>query len=136
LFVQASAEDLPRELDGIAGQLCVSFPWGSLLRAVAAGDEQALGNLRRVCAPEARLEIVLGLDPERDHAEIVRLALSRLTPEFLEGVLKPRYLSAGFAITEISMLPPAGLSRVHTTWARRLSFAHGRSFIRISGLAR
>jgi 16S rRNA (adenine(1408)-N(1))-methyltransferase len=135
LFVQASAEDLPVELNGLADQLYVNFPWGSLLRAVAVGNEHLLGNLRGICAPAARVEIVLGLDPERDHSEIERLALSQMTPAFLEGVLKHRYRSAGFDITEITALSNKQTSELHTTWARRLSFANGRSFIRIIGLA-
>ena len=135
LFVQASAEDLPIELNGVADQLYINFPWGSLLRAVAVGDEQLLCNLRGVCAPAARVEIVLGLDPERDHSEIERLAISQLTPAFLKDVLKNRYRSAGFDITEIAALSNKETSKFHSTWARRLSFANGRSFIRISGRA-
>jgi hypothetical protein len=91
LFVQAAVEDLPPELDGIANEVCVNFPWGSLLRAVAGGDCDGLSNLRRICAPEARLKIFLSLDPERDHTEIERLGLTPLTAEFLETALKARY---------------------------------------------
>ena len=51
LFVQSSIEDLPAELDGVANEVHIHFPWGSLLRAVATGDKEALYNLRRICAP-------------------------------------------------------------------------------------
>ncbi|HEU4794362.1 MAG TPA: methyltransferase domain-containing protein, partial [Pyrinomonadaceae bacterium] len=57
LFIQAAVEDLPAELDGVADELHVHFPWGSLLRAVAAGDVAVLRNLRRICAPGALLEV-------------------------------------------------------------------------------
>jgi 16S rRNA (adenine(1408)-N(1))-methyltransferase len=60
LFVQAAAESLPAELDGAADEVHVHFPWGSLLRAVAIGDPAVLANLRRICAAEALLEIVVG----------------------------------------------------------------------------
>ena len=136
LFVQASVEDLPVELDGIADQLYVNFPWGSLLRAVAVGDEAVLGSLRRICSTEARLEITMGLDPERDRAEIERLGLSQLTSEFLEVILKPRYQSAGFNIEEFSALPATMAPKLHTSWARRLSCANGRTFIRLVARAR
>ncbi|SRR6266508_303826 len=39
LFVHAPVEDLPAELDGAAGEIHIHFPWGSLLRAVAIGEE-------------------------------------------------------------------------------------------------
>ena len=38
LFIQAAVEDLPPELDGVADEVHVHFPWGSLLRAVATGE--------------------------------------------------------------------------------------------------
>ena len=38
MFVQAAVEDLPVEFDGVADEIHIHFPWGSLLRAVATGD--------------------------------------------------------------------------------------------------
>ena len=90
LFIRAPIEALPPELDGVADEVHIHFPWGSLLRGVATGDETVLRNLRRVCAPGALLEIVIGLDPERDQSEIKALGLKPLTHEFLEMTLVPR----------------------------------------------
>jgi 16S rRNA (adenine(1408)-N(1))-methyltransferase len=70
LFVQAAVEDLPPELDGVADEVHVHFPWGSLLRAMATGDPAVLRNLRRICSPGALLEVVIGVDPERDRGEV------------------------------------------------------------------
>src|SRR5262245_8839021 len=75
LFIQAAVEDLPPELDGVADEVHVHFPWGSLLRAFATGDVETLRNVRRICAIGALLEVVLGLDPARDQSEIARLEL-------------------------------------------------------------
>ena len=38
-------EDLPAELDGVADELHVHFPWGSLLRAVGVGKVDVLPGL-------------------------------------------------------------------------------------------
>lgn len=100
LFIQASLEDLPAELDGVADEVHIHFPWGSLLRAVAAGDEDALCGLRRICSPDAVLEILIGLDPERDRSEIERLGLQPLTSAYIAEELAPRYEAAGFKIVE------------------------------------
>ena len=70
LFIQAAVEALPSELEGIADEVHVHFPWGSLLRAVATGDLQVLQGIRRACAHDAVLEVVIGLDTERDVTEI------------------------------------------------------------------
>lgn len=120
LFIQAPVEDLPAELDGVADELHVHFPWGSLLRAVAGGDIAALANLRRICSPGALFEIVLGLDPSRDQSEIERLGLAPLTLDYIDQVLVPRYLSAGFEITERGILPAPERPELETSWAKRL----------------
>lgn len=120
LFVQAAVENLPAELDGVADEVHVHFPWGSLLGAVAAGDAEVLCNLRRVCAPNCLLEVVIGVDPARDRAELERLGLPELSPSYLETVLAQKYSRAGFDVTETGSLSQADWSRLQTSWARRL----------------
>ena len=120
LFIQASVEDLPAELDGVADELHVHFPWGSLLRAVATGDVGVLRNLRRVCSPGALLEVVTGIDPVRDQSEIQRLELPELSLEHIDRVLVPKYAAAGFEITERGILPASEWPEFETSWAKRL----------------
>ena len=127
LFLQAAVESLPPELDGVADEVHVHFPWGSLLRAVATGDAVVLQNLRRICAPDAWLEIVIALDPERDRAEIARLELEPLSAAFLEQTLIPRYRSAGFEVAEHGLGPSTDWPEIHTSWAQRLRGNQGRS---------
>jgi len=127
LFIQAAIEDLPAELDGVADELHVDFPWGSLLHAVATGDVEVLRNLRRICASGALLEVVIGLDPERDQSEIERLGISALTLEFIDNVLVPNYATAGFQIVERGLIAAAEWPRIKTSWARRLQGNERRS---------
>ena len=120
-------EDLACELDGVADEVHVHFPWGSLLRAVAIGDESALGGIRRICAPDALFEVVIALDPERDRSEISRLGLNPLTGEYVESVLSVRYRAAGFEVREAGVLPYSEWPRVNSSWATRLRGLTGRS---------
>ena len=120
LFVQAAIENLPEEFDETADEIHIHFPWGSLLRAVVSGDENVLASLRRTCAPGCLLEIVIGIDEERDKSEIERLELPRLSSEYLENVLIPRYKAAGFDILEKGILDSAAWSKLETSWARKL----------------
>jgi 16S rRNA (adenine(1408)-N(1))-methyltransferase len=120
LFIQPSVEDLPAELDGVADELHVHFPWGSLLRAVATGDKVVLPNLRRICRTGALLEVVLGLDPLRDQTEIQRLDLPALSLEFIDQVLARKYAAAEFEITERGILPASEWPEFDTSWAKRL----------------
>lgn len=120
LFIQAAVEDLPSELDGVANELHVHFPWGSLLRAVATAELAVLQNLRRVCVDGALLEVVIGLDPERDRTEIERLGLTPLSLEFIDEVLIPRYAAARFETIERGILGPSEWPEFNTSWAKRL----------------
>jgi len=120
LYIQAAVEDLPSELDGVANELHVHFPWGSLLRAVATGELAVLQNLRRVCVNGALLEVVIGLDPERDWKEIERLGLTPLSLEFIDEVLIPRYAAARFETIERRILEASEWPELNTSWAKRL----------------
>lgn len=129
LFIQAAVEDLPAELDGVADEVHVHFPWGSLLRAVAAGDEAVLQNLRRICSSDALLEVVIGVDVERDISEIERLELPPLTIEHIDSVLVPKYKVAGFEIFERGMIAPSEWPGLQTSWAKRLQGNKSRALI-------
>ncbi len=126
LFVQASIEDLPEELDGAADEIHIHFPWGSLLRSVAAGDENVLGSLRRICAPGCLLEIVIGIDEERDQSEIERLGLPQLSPEYLKNVLIPKYTAAGFALSDSGIVNSSEWPDLDTSWAKKLKGGQNR----------
>ncbi len=120
LFIQAAIEDLPEELNASADEIHIHFPWGSLLRAVAVGDEAALAALKRIAAPECILEIIIGIDETRDKTEIERLELPRLSAEYLQKTLIPKYEQAGFEILQSGVLNPSQWSRLETSWARKL----------------
>jgi 16S rRNA (adenine(1408)-N(1))-methyltransferase len=120
LFIQAAIEDLPSELDGVADEVHVHFPWGSLLRGIATGDEICLRNLRRVCASKAVLEIVIGIDPDRDSSEIERLELNVITLADIEPELISRYQTAGFEILECGVVAQSEWAKLRTSWAKRL----------------
>ena len=131
LFIQAAIEDLPSELDGVADEVHVHFPWGSLLRVVATGDETGLGNLRRICAPDAVVEIVIGIDTARDRTEIARLGLDVSSLNPINQELSSQYRAAGFEILETGVVDKSEWRRLQTSWARRLTGNQSRTVIYI-----
>ena len=120
LFIQSAIEDLPEELNGVANEVHVHFPWGSLLRAVATGEVALLENVRRICAEDALLEVVIGIDPVRDKSEIERLGVKPLTLEVVDTVLVPNYAAAGFEIIERGIIAASEWPALETSWAKRL----------------
>lgn len=127
LFIQSAVEELPSELDGVADELHVHFPWGSLLRAIATGETAVLQNLRRICSHGALFEVVIGLDPTRDQSEIERLGLTPLTLEFIDNQLIPTYAAAGFETIERGILSASEWPELNTSWAKRLQGNERRS---------
>jgi 16S rRNA (adenine(1408)-N(1))-methyltransferase len=120
LFLQAAIEDLPTELNSVADEIHIHFPWGSLLSAIATGDERVLRSLLRISTPECLLEVVIGIDPERDRAEVKRLELPSLSLDYIDAVLTPRYEASGFKIIERGSVAPEDWADLQTSWARRL----------------
>jgi 16S rRNA (adenine(1408)-N(1))-methyltransferase len=131
LFAQAAVEALPPELEGIAAEVQVNFPWGSLLGAVAKGDKSVLDNLRFICSDNALLKVIIGLDAEKDCSEIERLALPALNVDYVNSVLVALYKKAGFEITKAEEPIAVNPAEFQTSWAKRLRKNPSRSFISI-----
>jgi 16S rRNA (adenine(1408)-N(1))-methyltransferase len=131
IYVRASIEDLPAELTGVADQVTVVLPWGSLLAAFARPVVPLLRNVRRLCAPEATLTVVLGVDPQRDRAEIQRLGLPVLDEAHFAGALAAGYAEAGFSVTSVRALTSEDLACRASSWAKRLAFGRPRPVFQI-----
>lgn len=136
LYVRAAVEDLPAELAGAADRVTVVLPWGSLLAAVARPDPVLLAGIRRLCQPKAHLRCILGLDPERDRAECLRLRLPTLDSTYLKGSMAGAYATAGFRVTSVRALTAGELAQWPSTWARKLAHGRARSVFQIEADAR
>ena len=129
IFIKAAIEDLPAELNSVADEIHIHFPWGSLLKAIATGDESVLRALHRIGTPGCLLEVVIGIDANRDRAEIERLKLRPISLAHVEAVLAPQYEAAGFRVIENGVVSAADWSRLHTSWARRLKMNDRREVV-------
>jgi 16S rRNA (adenine(1408)-N(1))-methyltransferase len=131
LFVRAAVEALPAELASVADQVTVILPWGSLLAAVAVPSVPLLQGIRRLCQPEARLTVVMGVDPARDQAEAARLGLPALDAAHFAGPLRAGYAEAGLVVTGVRPLAAAQLAGWPSTWARTLAHGHARTVFQL-----
>ena len=116
-------------MDGVADELHIQFPWGSLLKGVAKGDETVLRNLRRICANRASLEVIIGLDPNRDRSEVKRLELPDLSASYFESELVPKYRSFGFELVDYGTLSSPTWPQIESSWAKRLRQSETRILI-------
>lgn len=119
IFARLALEEMPGDLEGLATELTVLLPWGSLLRAVAAGE---VSTLRRTCRAGARVRVVFGYG-----AEDGTLGLPAIDRARLEAA----YRHAGF---EVTCRPLADIGSVSTTWAKKLAFSgKARPFVELAG---
>jgi len=131
LYVRAAIEAPPPELASVADQVTAILPWGSLLAGLACPLVPILRNVRSLCQPGATLTVVLGVDPDRDRAEALRLDLPALDAAHFEGALACGYAAAGFTVTCVRALGLEQLTRWPSTWAKRLAFGQARRVFQI-----
>lgn len=129
LFIRAAIEQLPTELDSAADEIHIHFPWGSLLGAIAVGEERILRSLHRISAPRCLLEVVIGFDPERDRQELERLGMAGFSLDYVKNKLASRYSKCGLKLKESGVLERAEWTQLHTSWARRLSSNEAREVV-------
>jgi 16S rRNA (adenine(1408)-N(1))-methyltransferase len=123
LFVIASAQALPRELNGLADHVTINFPWGSLLESMLNNDPCLMTGLSSVTRPGAGMEIHL-------NADAVAAAGWELEPgaDRVERVLN----EAGWRTKSSALMDANALRSIPTTWAKRLAFGRDPHAIRLS----
>ncbi|WP_425300389.1 hypothetical protein [Nocardia wallacei] len=127
VFVAAAAEKPPPELDGVADELTVLFPWGSLLRGLLTADPAVLDGVARLMKSGAALDILLSV-VERDGLPGLP-AISG--PETLSA-LADSYAAHGLSVTAIRPVTPDEVAAVGSSWGKRLGAGTRRPVWRIT----
>ncbi len=120
LYVAASAESLPAELQGAADWITIYFPWAALLRMILAGEQQIADILNTLAAPRARLSIVLNAEAAPD-------GFKKPEPSAVRKSLHVPLESMGFRIAKSEWLDAAAAPP--TTWGGRLVKGSGRAMV-------
>ena len=124
LFIISSAQELPREFDGLVSHITINFPWGSLLESLLAGDPKLIRGLKSVSRLGASLELRLNSG-----------ALTEVGKTLEAGTDKIHYnlLRAGWQIKQPVMMDAHALKQFPSTWAKRLAFGRDPRALMLSG---
>ena len=116
IFVVAAAERVPEELDGVAAELTILFPWGSLLRGALALDEAAPASagIASLLAPGGVATAIVSIE-DRDG-----LDLPRLDDEGACEALRERWSRHGLELCGLRPASAAEINATGSSWARRL----------------
>jgi len=126
LFVAAAAERPPAELAGVAAEVTILFPWGSLLRGVLALDDacDAAAGIADLIAAGGLVRALVSIDP-RD-----RLSVPVLEAADAAG-LASRWARHGLTLTAFEPARPAEIHASGSSWARRLAAGRDRHVWRL-----
>ncbi|MCC6616669.1 MAG: hypothetical protein IT320_24560 [Anaerolineae bacterium] len=113
LFVIANAQTLPPELFGLAAQITINFPWGSLLNGLLTHDLALLDGLAAISRPGVEL-----------HVRLNGGALAEAGWSLESGAERVCEVLAlnGYDLRPPVMLSARDLKALPTTWAKRLAF--------------
>lgn len=118
LFLRGAAEQLPGPFAGMADQVTINYPWGSLLKIVAVPQASPLRLLRVLCRTGAALRVLLNYDVLIDAPYAERLGLPTGRELSEDPDFAAVYAAAGFEIEQRSVF--AGDPDIRTKWGRHL----------------
>lgn len=124
VFVVASLEHLPAELNQMAALVRVNFPWGGLLRGLLRPEVASVKALAYLGQADSTFEVVLAYDPQHDIAALEGELLPSLDEDYIDSILTPAYSLAGLRVTARLRMTRADALELPSTWGRRL--LHGR----------
>lgn len=124
LYAIASIERVPAELHGVADEIFVTLPWGSLMRGIILGDDAVLDGLASLARSGAALHIALNTRIFDDPVPLDVRDLPDVTPDHVRDSLAPTFARHNITITETRFMDADEVAAIETTWAKKLSHRH------------
>lgn len=121
LFVVASMEAPPEELRGVADEIFVTLPWGSLMRGIILGDDVVLGGIASLGRAGAAVRIVLNTRIFDDPVPLDVRELPEVTPAYVSETLGPAFERNGLHGVQSRWMDADEVAAIGTTWGKRLS---------------
>ncbi len=135
VFVVASLERLPGVLRGVATEVTVNFPWGSLLLAVGWPRVEDLRAIVELMQPGAAVRALLNASAAEQEQHASRLELPPLEDEgHIAERLVPGWKEAGLTGVAWSYLESGEEAPSRTTWGQRLIRGSGRRTLRVDAV--
>ena len=124
LFVIASAQNMPRELDGFISYVTINFPWGSLLESLLAGDPRLMRGLESISRSGASLELRLNGGA---------LAEAGTNLESGTETIYNNLSQTGWQVNPPATMDAQALKSFPSSWAKRLAYGRDPRAMTLSG---
>ena len=113
LFVIASAQSLPQELNGLISHITINFPWGSLLKSLLTGDPKLMNSLEYISSSIAAVDIRLNGGALAEAGTALEAGAHQIYNNMLRS---------GWQINAPVLMNTNTLRNFPSTWAKRLAF--------------
>ena len=124
LFVIASAQSLPHELNGLISHITINFPWGSLLESLVTCDARLMNSLACISNSISSVDIRLNGGALTEAG----IALEAGAHQIYNNMLR-----SGWQINAPMLMPSHELRNFPSTWAKRLAFGRDPRAMAMSG---
>jgi len=113
LFIIASAQDLPDELNGLVSHITINFPWGSLLESMLTGDSMLMHRLELISCSAASIDVRLNSGALAEQGWSLEAGARQIYDNLIR---------AGWRVKTPVMMSTQALRDFPSTWAKRLAF--------------
>ena len=124
LFVIASAQELPHEINGLVSHISINFPWGSLLESLLANDSKLMHGLKAIASKNTYMDVRLNGGALAEVGKTLEAGADRIFYNLLR---------AGWQIGHPLMMDACALKQFPSTWAKRLAFGRDPRAMALSG---
>ena len=124
LFVIASAQSLPKELNGLISHITINFPWGSLLENLLTGDTRLMNSLEYISSSIASVEVRLNGGALTEAGTALEAGADQIYNNMLRF---------GWELNKPLLMNANALRNFPSTWAKRLAFGRDPRAMAISG---
>jgi 16S rRNA (adenine(1408)-N(1))-methyltransferase len=123
LFIIASAQALPQELNRLISHVTINFPWGSLLESLLSGEPALMNGLSSISSPNAGVEIRLNSGALAEAGTALEAGAEKIHHNMLRS---------GWQVNAPVAINASALRNFPSTWAKRLAFGRDPRAIHLS----
>ena len=124
LFIIASVQALPRELNGLVSHVSINFPWGSLLDSLLADGSGLFGGLASLSQSVTSFDIRLNGGAMTEGGWTLKTGAEQIYNNLID---------VGWQVNTLAVMDARTLQSFPSSWAKRLAFGRDPHAVVMSG---
>lgn len=120
IYLKASAEELPSELENLVDEVHIHFPWGSLIEGLVKADSQILNQIKMIMKDTAELHIQLTYDDKYEESYRNERQMPDLSIDYIQEELAKKYKEFGFYLLYTYTLIDLEKKQIDSPWGKKI----------------